>query len=95
MPEDSKPETAGPRIACPDCGDPLRRVEIVDATGGATLRYLAGDARTSIWGLFRTLGSVEARICTGCSRILLYGVPREKVSDQDRNASLPIPAEPS
>lgn len=71
--------------SCPDCGAPLEVIEILDATssdlrhqagGHVRLRYTTPDAPADLLsGDVATVGSVEARMCTGCRRVLLYGRP--------------------
>ena len=68
---------------CPDCGGDMRAIKIFDnARYGSRptpgkLNYTAPEAKPSYWtGRFPVEGTVSARMCTECGRILLYGEPR-------------------
>lgn len=70
---------------CPDCQGEMATIILIDSTfkGGAhqPLQYAAGGAqRSGFWEgtRFPVAGVVEARMCGGCGRILLYGAPREQ-----------------
>jgi hypothetical protein len=68
--------TAVPR-RCPECGEPLRSIRILDEAGHHKhigLTYTAGDAARSRWtGRYPVSGPVQALMCAACGRILLYG----------------------
>jgi hypothetical protein len=69
--------------SCPDCGELLRRIKLLDATNPGydsegiqhtQLAYAAVEAEPSLF--LRKVsreGLVSAVICEGCGRILLYG----------------------
>lgn len=71
------------RTQCPDCQTELQPIKLLDATdtgmGGhgishTEVSYAAPDSAASLFT--RTvprLGTVQARICPQCGRILLYG----------------------
>ena len=71
---------------CSDCGDILRRVKILDATGPGfkgdgihhrELSYAAMKSQPSLFlGAVSKEGTVVAMICEGCGRIFLYGMPK-------------------
>jgi hypothetical protein len=68
--------------ACPDCGDEMFRIKLIDATGSGIsgegishveLCYAAEDADASF--LTRTIakaGTVKAVLCGKCGRIVLF-----------------------
>jgi hypothetical protein len=65
-----------PRTNCPDCGETLQPIKLIDHTRSvidAELSYTAADARQGWFGGFPVAGTVCARMCSGCGRILLYG----------------------
>ena len=73
------------KTMCPDCNTEMQPIKLLDATdsgmGGqgishTELSYAAPDSVASFFT--RTvprLGTVQARICPNCARILLYGKP--------------------
>jgi hypothetical protein len=73
-------------VACLDCGGELRPIKlfgrgyenpISGAAVDAELVYFAdADAERSTWlSMFRETGRVHAKLCAGCRRISLYGIP--------------------
>jgi hypothetical protein len=79
------PAMTDPRTNCPDCQTELQPIKLLDATdtgmGGhgishTDLSYAAPDSAASLFT--RTvprLGTVQAKICPHCGRIILYGRP--------------------
>jgi hypothetical protein len=71
------------RTICPDCQAELQPIKLLDATGTGMggqgiahteLSYAAPDSAASFFT--RTvprLGTVQAKICPECGRIILYG----------------------
>jgi hypothetical protein len=68
---------------CPDCGEALHKIRMIDATqptlrgkGAAhvDLSYALPDARPNIWNKALPIsGIIRGFICEGCRRIFLYG----------------------
>jgi RNase P subunit RPR2 len=67
---------AAPRTTCPDCEAALQPIKLIDHTRSVIdteLSYTAGDARQGWFGGFPVAGTVQAKMCSQCGRILLYG----------------------
>ena len=69
--------THEPTRTCPDCSQPLQPIAIVDRgdlDSQKPLQYRAADAKRGWFTGYPIAGNVEALMCSGCGRILLYGV---------------------
>jgi hypothetical protein len=72
--------TAQPITTCPDCQAEMQAIRLFDRAGeGAAhlpLSYAAGDAKQSwFFGRFEIAGTITARMCPVCGRIILHGQP--------------------
>lgn len=71
--------STAPRSKCPDCEGQLHHVRLIDkghADGHRDLEYTVPEAKRSFWGSqYPVVGRVDAYMCNGCGRLLLYGVP--------------------
>lgn len=67
---------------CPDCRGRLQPIRLIDKAHYGLpeqLEYTQIDAKPEFWtGLVPTEGKIEAFICLTCSRVLLYGSPRQE-----------------
>ena len=73
------------RNTCPDCEVELQAIKIIDATSPGPsdkgiahveLSYSAPDAKPSFFQhAIKREGTVEAKVCPKCGRILLYAGP--------------------
>lgn len=64
--------------SCPDCQAAMRPIQLIDSSGQYNthqqLRYALGDAQRGWFlGQYPVAGVVDAMMCPGCGRILLYG----------------------
>jgi hypothetical protein len=68
------------RSDCPDCGGALDTISLVDHGDEGTLRsaeYGVLVPKRHWWSrTLRVAGTVEAKMCSECGRILLYGEPK-------------------
>jgi len=74
-----------PRHACPDCNVELQLIKIIDATSPGPhhkgiahveLSYSSPDAKPSFFlHEIKREGTVQAKLCPQCGRILLYAGP--------------------
>jgi hypothetical protein len=66
------------RTECPDCQTELLPIKLIDRSEYHThqqLSYAVGDAERSWFlGKFEIAGTVRARMCPACGRIVLYGL---------------------
>ena len=73
------------RTTCPDCSEELQPIKIIDATAPGPihtgivhveLSYSAPDAKRSFFlHAIKREGTVQAKLCPQCGRILLYAGP--------------------
>lgn len=71
------------RTACPDCGEPLVAIQVIDKghfDHQDELGYAVGEApQETFLGIFPlgfdVRGRVKAKMCAACGRIILYGMP--------------------
>lgn len=78
------PESTAKR-RCPDCGGALQAIKLFARSAGGgvhgymdvpVLRYAAAEAQRGSWSyLYEVAGKVNARLCSSCHRIFLYGEP--------------------
>jgi hypothetical protein len=68
------------RSSCPDCGGSLDPINLVDHDDEGMLRtaeYGVRVPKQHWWSRsLKIVGTVEARMCSECGRILLYGEPK-------------------
>ena len=75
-----KPKQVAPRTTCPDCETPLQEIKLIDHSvePDRPLEYAAGDAHRGFFlGRFPVAGTVRARMCPACGRIVLHGEPNQ------------------
>jgi hypothetical protein len=63
------------RRNCPDCGEPLHSIRLIDSAGphpDRELGYAVNEARQDwLRGRFPVAGTVRACMCCSCGRIIL------------------------
>ena len=69
------------RKDCPDCQKPLTNIQVLDRgfmdSPHKGLMYTDKGAKGGWLGLFKTSGSIEARMCQECGRVLFYAEPKK------------------
>ena len=69
------------RISCPDCGGSLDPISLVDHGDSGTVttpEYGVRVPKQHWWSSrLKIMGTVQARMCSECGRILLYGEPKQ------------------
>jgi uncharacterized OB-fold protein len=72
------------RRDCPDCGQPLEPIQVIDRgymdQPHKGLVYAPAQVEKGLFGLPKgpkVIGTIDAWMCKGCGRVLLYAKPNE------------------
>ena len=73
--------SAAEQKQCPDCGQALKRIQMIDKVqmGHSYPEYAVGEAERSLWtAKFPIEGRIASYMCDQCGRITLYGERKPK-----------------
>ena len=69
------------RNDCPDCGRELKTIQVLDRgymdSTHKGLAYTDPAGKKGMLGGTKIAGSIQAMMCRGCRRVLLYAEPKE------------------
>ena len=69
------------RRDCPDCGRELKVIQVLDRgymdCQHKGLAYTDANGKKGLLGGAKIAGTIEAMMCRGCQRVLLYASPED------------------